>query len=453
MKIISFVKYMRIVYRFLLFLIFFQIIFCTGNSSENENDNSWLTDESSADNAGSTTIDKGVVHFGTTEYPVSIQDTIGVKEKHVYHFEGLAGGIVRIELRANNSNIDSALAIILPDGSKVSPSSWQNADGKDAVCDNYELPLDGEYRIIATTYRMKTGGAYTLILICLDGVCEKEEPKPWIPELRSISSEDAYILADSAWKVQFVEPDGYHQRRVAWAWIQENCNRRASMVNFALSQGKIPSILPLPISEQLAQNIVQNPSYDSAQIFLTGPLHIQQQYVLSDGTKTDFQSPTSWDHHIAAVINIEGTLMVIDPSLKREPVTIDEWIHSYIVSGLECPLVNEDLYREINSYYLLRSQFNREKPGIRCAHTFMKPFSLRPDEELTSQEVIDELEGARSLLYSNSEYLRTTLHELTGRNITTEELGLVTSNLIPMDDPEYCAAVNYSPRWCAEFRP
>jgi hypothetical protein len=67
-------------------LAFMAIAACTATTADDSDDTSWLTDDGSTDSAGSTTIEKGEVHFGTVSEPAVYKDAIGVKEKHPYRF-------------------------------------------------------------------------------------------------------------------------------------------------------------------------------------------------------------------------------------------------------------------------------------------------------------------------------------------------------------------------------
>jgi hypothetical protein len=415
-------------------------------------DTTWLTDDGSADNASSIQVDMGPVHLGPAP-GVRVEGTLKVKEKHVYRFVGVAKGEVRIELREMSSPVDAALAIVTPKGTSVARSAWQDADGKDAVA-SYVLPADGEYRVVATTYRLKTAGAYALILTCTKGPCEPAEPTVWSPTLRPIAAAAATALVETASAVTYASLDTTpRQLGVPWAWIQENCNRRAAFVNFSLAQGAAPVQVPSPIPAAMVKKAVTAPAFDSAQIFLAGPLNVAEQYVLPDGTtKASWSTLAAWDHHIAAVINVDGTLMVVDPSLRKTPVPVAEWIASYVPADVQCPHLDDDSFTETKTYYAMRWQFNPSEPAHACGYVFRRPYGLTPDETLTTDGVRTDLEDGRQLLSANFEALRGSMNELSGRNLGDDEVPRITARLAPLTDAEMCRRMDYAFKWCQEYR-
>jgi hypothetical protein len=303
---------------------------------------------------------------------------------------------------------------------------------------------------VAATYRLKTEGDYALTLTCTKEPCEPAEPTLWSPTLRPIPAAEAQDLVEAASAVTYTSTDTRPRvLGVPWAWIQENCNRRAAYVNFSMAQGAAELLVPSPIPAAMLTKAVSAPAFDSAQIFLAGPLNIAEQYVLPDGT-TDpaWSTLAAWDHHIAAVINVDGTLMVVDPSLRKAPVPVAEWIASYTPAGLDCPHLDDDSYAETQTYYAARWQFTPSAPTHACGYVFRPPFGLRTDETLTTDEVSSDIEDGRQLLGSNIDALRTEINQLTRRNFTVEEMPLVTARVTPLTDAEMCRRMNNGFKWC-----
>lgn len=238
---------------------------------------------------------------------------------------------------------------------------------------------------------------------------------------------------------------------VPWAWIQENCNRRASMVNFALSEGDAPSVLPNPIPSAKLAALATKPAFDSAQIVVTGPLNVKEQFVVPGAGAIAKTTLAAWDHHIAAVVNVSGTLMVIDPSLKAEPLEIKAWIASYLPATLDCQLVDDAAYHEIHHYYLTRFQFPGEKPSRPCGYAFNRQYGVRSADKVTAETIRAELEGAAELLHANFQYLRSTMMELTGDNIADDVVPKVGAVVTPLTDAQMCKEMNYAFKWCSEY--
>ncbi|MBI5479595.1 MAG: hypothetical protein HY906_12095 [Deltaproteobacteria bacterium] len=415
-------------------------------------DTTWLTDDGSADNASSTQVDMGPVHLGPSP-GVRVEGTFALKEKHLYRFVGVAKGAVRLELRAVNSRVNAAIAIVTPKGTTVARTAWQDASGADAVAD-YVLPADGEYRIVAATYRLKTAGAYALTLTCMSGPCEPAEPTLWSPTLRPVTAAKALALVEAASAITYTSLDPTpRELGVAWAWIQENCNRRAAFVNFSLAQGASQVLLPSPIPAAMLTKTVSAPAFDSAQIYLAGPLNVAEQFVLPDGTTdASWSTLAAWDHHIAVVVNVDGTLMVVDPSLRKAPVPIAEWIASYVPAGVECPHLDDESFLDTKTYYAMRWQFTPSAPAHACGYVFRQPFGLTPDDTLTTDAVKTDLEGGRQLLGANFEALQGSVNQLTGRNLGGDEVPGITARLSPLTDAEMCRRMDYAFKWCQAYR-
>lgn len=422
-----------------------------GGSVPEDDDTAWLEDPGAADSASVKQVDKGVVHFGT-----SYEATLAKGEKHVYRFAGKSQGVVRIEVLADQQNqLNTALSLVRPDGKTAAPASWQNADGKNAVADGYVLPADGDYRIVATSYKYQGKGSYSLVLTCLQGSCEGTSPSGlWRPTLRSVSMAQAKELVDIASNVQLVEPNTTQAIGVPWAAVEENCNRRADMVNFALSRGTASSTLPHPVPASLASDMLSKPAFDSATIYLTGPLNYRMRYVLPDASASAWETGLSWDHHVAAVIDVAGTLMVIDPPLSREPIPVDKWLATYLPSGMVCPEIDKAAFGQTSFYYVGRWQFDHPpKPAHLCGYRFSPAFNFAEDVAPTASMLKEELEDAAELLSSQFNGLVGKVNAATQRNFPPSDLPKVMVELQALSEADYCREMNYAFRWCKQFQP
>lgn len=287
-----------------------------------------------------------------------------------------------------------------------------------------------------------------------DGAAEDDLSSAYKPHLQPVTADQAKQLVAAASQVTYAQTDaGTKPIGVAWAWIQENCNRRADMVDFAFSQGMTPALLPNPIPSALLTTAANKPAFQTARIYLTGPLNVQETYVVPGLGDVGKPSVASWDHHIAAVINVGGTLQVVDPSLTSAPLAIKDWIAAYIPAGMTCPQVTEKTYTTIDMYYIGRWQFAETKPKQACGYKLGPAYGLNAKEAATNAVVSEELEGARQLLEAGFTSLRTTLNDATHKNIADDVLPRVTSRIKPVTDADACKTADYAYKWCAEYRP
>ena len=279
-----------------------------------------------------------------------------------------------------------------------------------------------------------------------------DSPGLWSPALRPVTAAEAEALAQTARETLFVNASGATVG-VPWTWIQENCNRRAAMIEHSVRAGRVKGPLANPVPLAVAQQIVSRPAVDTAQIHLTGPLSGSEQFVLADGTTdSDWSTLTNWDHHIAVVINVEGTLQVLDLSLSPKPLAIDKWVRSYVPAAVDCPKLDEQTYAETNDYYIARSMFSPDKPTHACGYVFRQAFGVRPDEAVTADAAQSDLQGSESLLDSDLRSLVGVLSDFSHRNLSAADAAGATAIVAPLSEGDFCARMNYSLRWCATYR-
>jgi hypothetical protein len=100
----------------------------------------------------------------------SVNGSITLDNKFdLYSFDGLSGDIVTVQMTAAaQTNLDTKLYLIGPDNTIVSQNDDAVAgENTDSLINNFTLPEDGQYIIIATHYGEQygvTSGAYTLTL-------------------------------------------------------------------------------------------------------------------------------------------------------------------------------------------------------------------------------------------------------------------------------------------------
>jgi hypothetical protein len=83
-----------------------------------------------------------------------------------YTFNGRAGDPVDIRLIATSGNLDPLLIVLGPDGDEVARDD-DGGEGRNSLLENFTLPADGTYTILATRFRQETGtseGGFELAL-------------------------------------------------------------------------------------------------------------------------------------------------------------------------------------------------------------------------------------------------------------------------------------------------
>ena len=88
------------------------------------------------------------------------QSKIGAGDQHTWTFEAKEDSIVTV--RMESATIDTYLAIYDDGGELLSLDD--DTDGTNAVIDDFIVPEDGEYRIIARAYSAEQEGDYTISL-------------------------------------------------------------------------------------------------------------------------------------------------------------------------------------------------------------------------------------------------------------------------------------------------
>ncbi|MBZ0240173.1 MAG: pre-peptidase C-terminal domain-containing protein, partial [Cutibacterium acnes] len=84
-----------------------------------------------------------------------------------FNFTGGAGDVVTIDMNAAESELDSLLILLGPDGRELTQNDDVNDSTRDSRISSYVLPQDGAYTIVATRYEQQDGdtqGRFTLTL-------------------------------------------------------------------------------------------------------------------------------------------------------------------------------------------------------------------------------------------------------------------------------------------------
>jgi mono/diheme cytochrome c family protein len=123
---------------------------------------------------------EGVLEFGTTVFAESPTTLLEAGDLHGYELHGKAGGIVTITMTAQTcSQLDPIVHLFGPEDASgdrgedlaSNDDTLRAPCGTNAQIERFTLPVDGEYLIVATSFRQRGGGHYALTLTCDNGAC------------------------------------------------------------------------------------------------------------------------------------------------------------------------------------------------------------------------------------------------------------------------------------------
>jgi len=288
--------------------------------------------------------------------------------------------------------------------------------------------------------------AVSFFLVFLNG-CGSSQEKPSLPELRVLSPSQAAELIPYVRKLKTVVNNG-NPRPNAWALVNASCQDRAIALEYAFAAAtdppgaEPPAMRDSDLTPEKIMALAENPRYDVATLNVTGPLAALQTYVLPYGNPvTESSEKNYWAYHHAVAINIEGEIKVVDLSAGDEPLTIDEWVHSFVVSSIECIHMNADDFHDLWVYW--NSAFTGFEPGKRpqklCGYTFTKMFSFREDQ--TPEDLADFIRSVPSTMQVQLDALANTLNQNYGINLPEDQLPLVTSTYVPQTEADICTWV------------
>ncbi len=100
---------------------------------------------------------------GTLVYDQVTTATLEPDERHYWLFEGQAGDVVSISMIATGEDLDTYLELFAPSGEQVVVDDDSGGDSNAAILE-FELPLDGTFRIVARGYNEYGAGEYELTL-------------------------------------------------------------------------------------------------------------------------------------------------------------------------------------------------------------------------------------------------------------------------------------------------
>jgi len=158
------------------------------------------------------------VESGSITYGQTVQGSVSESDRTVsYTFEGRAGELVNIRLES--LDFDPLLRLVSPDGTELTYDD-DSGGALQAEIRNFELPIDGTYKIVVDTYLnlldVATDGNFTLILNVGRADVVQATPVP-AATVTPQPTESALTLAlpeRYAAAVEAAEPIGYGDSRV-----------------------------------------------------------------------------------------------------------------------------------------------------------------------------------------------------------------------------------------------
>jgi len=227
-------------------------------------------------------------------------------------------------------------------------------------------------------------------------VSRGKEPSTDPYGLRPITREKATQISRYVREAKIRSDDGTLVP-IAWSMINQACQDRSLLLQYLIAS--IPD--PIPDTEIVLdsnqrtekdiEQVVSHPSVDVASINITGPLIVFQNLVSTNEIIfPDEPLRVYWPYHHAVVVNIEGTVCVIDLSIQDTPIPIGEWTAKFS-RETTCKEVSEEEYSVIWFYWLsLMSNWNTEETSeTLCGYTITPMLTFRSDQEPQIQGVID----------------------------------------------------------------
>jgi hypothetical protein len=124
--------------------------------------------------------DEGVLEYGVMVFDTNPTTLLEPGDFHGYEFHGRAGGIVNVSMTAKQcGQIDPVVHLFGPEDENgnrgaelaVNDDETRFNCSTDSMIENFTLPSDGEYLIVATTFQQRGGGHYALRLSCNNNAC------------------------------------------------------------------------------------------------------------------------------------------------------------------------------------------------------------------------------------------------------------------------------------------
>lgn len=209
-----------------------------------------------------------------------------------------------------------------------------------------------------------------------------------IPPLRPITSTQAQQIGAWSRNLKVNTGSGTPWTPVAWSMINMYCDARAWALQWAVADVPAPgaTFAQIPydrIKATYLNNMIANPRYDVGTIQITGPLITYRDIKDKNGNLLPGSSDQLyWDNHYGVVLNVNGTLKVLDLSVSDQPVTISQWCANF-VSGVTIYQVNDNEFSDIRSYWqcVFNSLDIPPQPSRLCGYRLAAMFTSRSDDQ------------------------------------------------------------------------
>lgn len=264
--------------------------------------------------------------------------------------------------------------------------------------------------------------------------------------LRPITREKATRIANYVRKAKIRSDDGT-LIPIAWSMINQSCQDRSLLLQYLIASTPDPIpeteivLDPNELTESAIRQIVYQPYVDTASLNITGPLIVFQNLIsTNDISFPDDPLHVYWPYHHAVVVNVEGSICVIDLSLQDAPIPIGEWT-AKLTNETICQEVSEEEYWEIWSYWLslMNNWEPQEAPETLCGYTITPMLTFRSDQSPQTQGVIDAL----STLIVQTYAFQSLVKDTYGIDIPVEIVPDITSLYTPGTLDDLCSWVSF----------
>jgi hypothetical protein len=131
----------------LIFLLCFTLVAC---ASDDDNDNG----AADADVTTEADVTEATAEVTEEPAPTSLDaEFAGPVNGQLYMFNGNAGDVVTLTMRGNSADLDPYITLFAPDGAVYASDDNSLGEGVGAALNDYELPEDGTYLLLATSLR------------------------------------------------------------------------------------------------------------------------------------------------------------------------------------------------------------------------------------------------------------------------------------------------------------
>lgn len=209
------------------------------------------------------------------------------------------------------------------------------------------------------------------------------------PRLSALTQEQARSLAAFARRMMVEDQDTGELVSVAWSMVNWCCEERAMALQFALASapesltGEAAVMRGGEVGPEYMEELMDRHRFDFAVINLTGPLAAYQTIVHPDGYPLGGDPQrVFWPVHHGVVLNVEGTLKVIDLSVSDEPLAVSDWVSFFIAQDALCAQLDDTTFQRVYAYWqaVMMGWDAPEGPPVRCGYTITPAFTWRWDQ-------------------------------------------------------------------------